>query len=201
MGATRVELIADTFNRRGYAVIRNAVRDSLVGVLERHVRRVSVSALPDDQVPNAPAVSCDPLLEQLLEDLLVEIEQNTARRLFPTYSYCRVYTHGDVLNRHRDRSSCEISLSLCLGYDSDEPWPLLIEGSTGTFSAELEPGDALLYKGTEYFHWRDAFHGTSAVQAFLHYVDQAGPFKEWRFDKRPNLNLPADLMPNRGLPI
>ena len=35
-------------------------------------------------------------------------------KLNPTYSYARIYKTGDILHRHKDRFSCEISTTLNL---------------------------------------------------------------------------------------
>jgi len=86
--------------------------------------------------------------------------------------------------KHTDRPSCEISISLCLGYEAEHAWPLLLELPSGTSSIELEPGDALFYRGIEVSHWRQPMKGERAVQVFLHYVDQTGPYAELKYDKR-----------------
>src|SRR5262245_66530252 len=114
-------------------------------------------------------------MEGLLEELMPRMEAETQRRLHPTYSYYRVYKRGDVLPRHTDRESCEVSVSLCLGYAASEPWPLWLERLGASRAIALRPGDALLYRGIELPHWREAFAGEHAAQLFLHYVDRAGP--------------------------
>ena len=58
---------------------------------------------------------------------------------------------------------------------------------------ELEPGDAVLYRGMVLEHWRDPYEGVRAAQVFLHYVDQDGPHAEWKFDKRPSLAMSVPL--------
>jgi hypothetical protein len=45
-------------------------------------------------------------------------------KLNPTYAYARIYKKGDILHRHKDRFSCEISTTLNLGGDD---WPIFIE--------------------------------------------------------------------------
>jgi hypothetical protein len=55
----------------------------------------------------------------------------------------------------------------------------------------MAQGDAVLYRGMEKHHWRKKFKGEWQAQVFLHYVDADGPHKEWKFDKRPSLNLNA----------
>ena len=128
-------------------------------------------------------------MDGLLVDLLPAAEKITQLQLFPTYSYFRVYHRGDVLAKHTDRPSCEISLSLCLGFQGEKPWPLMVESAGGSSAVELNPGDGLLYKGIECPHWREPLNGDFTAQVFLHYVDQNGPYAEWKFDKRSELSF------------
>ena len=146
-----------------------------------------VMSLDDHQVEGTPSAYSEPLMQKLLEDLLPAIERASGRPLYPTYSYFRVYKHGDVLQRHTDRPACEISVSLSLGFAAPEPWKLWIEGPDGKSGVALSPGDGVLYRGMELPHWRDAFDGDHAAQVFLHYVDSQGENAEWKFDKRPGL--------------
>jgi hypothetical protein len=78
----------------------------------------------DKQVPNTYSHYSDIAMETLL--LLVQpvMEKQTSLKLIPTYSYARIYKKGDILHRHKDRFSCEISTTLNLGGD---PWPIYIE--------------------------------------------------------------------------
>jgi len=126
-------------------------------------------------------------MEGLLLDLLPLAEQLASAKLFPTYSYFRVYQRGDALNKHTDRPSCEISSSICLGREAQGPWPIWIEGPEGISSIDLEPGDGLFYRGIECPHWREPLTEDLVAQVFLHYVDQNGPHAEWKFDKRTSL--------------
>ena len=145
----------------------------------------------DDQVPGAPVRYSASRLEILLQDLLPKIEEASGLVLYPTYSYLRVYKRGDALAKHRDRPACEVSVSLCLGYVAEGPWPLWIEGPHGVSAAAMKPGDALLYRGIECLHWREPFTGEQASQVFLHYVDQNGLHADWKFDKRRALGMRA----------
>ncbi len=128
----------------------------------------------------------------LLERLLPIIEKLTGLKLFPTYSYLRVYQPGAVLARHTDRLSCEISVTANLGCRAPRPWPIWIEIPQGTFLIAMKPGDATIYRGTECPHWREPFDGKLAAQVFLHYVDQNGPHAEWKYDKRSALATTRD---------
>ena len=133
------------------------------------------------------------------------MEKHTKLKLNPTYSYARIYKQGDVLKRHKDRFSCEISTTLNLGGDS---WPIYLEpkknvgipdGKKITVSTnnkgvkiDLSPGDMLVYRGMELEHWREEFQGKDCAQVFLHYNDQKSNDSDKNiFDKRPHLGLPS----------
>lgn len=145
----------------------------------------------DEQVADAAFAYSDPEIDRLLEDLRPSIEQSTGFALWPTFSYMRVYRPGHILKAHRDRPACEISITLNLGMDVDAPWPIWISGPNGIAAVALEPGSGLIYRGCDCYHWREPFDGRFQVQAFLHYVEQAGSRAEWKFDKRPHLSIPA----------
>ena len=69
----------------------------------------------DQQVPNTYSHYADIAMETLLMRTLPVMEKKTGLKLNPTYSYARIYKTGDVLHRHKDRFSCEISTTLNLG--------------------------------------------------------------------------------------
>ena len=91
---------------------------------------------------------------------------------------------GDILKKHKDRSSCEISTTLHLGGD---PWSIYVEG----IKIDLNVGDMLIYSGCELEHWREPFEGNVCVQTFLHYNNANGQYADTnKFDKRPMLGIP-----------
>ena len=147
----------------------------------------------DNQAPNTYCLYGDILMDTLLTRLKGKIEKETGyKKLQETYSYARMYKTGDVLHRHTDRSSCEVSATLNLG---GQPWPIYIDptgrkGQAG-IKVDLTPGDILLYSGCDLEHWRDAFPGKDCGQLFLHYNDSSNPkAKEDLYDTRPFLGLP-----------
>jgi len=183
----------EIFARQGYLIIRGLIDPALAGYFwsYAHTRFASLQLSSGDSlVPNTPAGYGDPAFEGLLEHLRPRVGTACGMRLFPTYSYFRLYKKGDVLKRHSDRPACEISVSLNVGQEPSEPWPLFIEGPAGPAGTLLTPGDALVYRGIEHPHWRDRFEGARLVQVFLHYVDADGPHADQKFDKRPGLMAP-----------
>ena len=159
----------------------------------------------DKQVPDSYAKYADRLMEVLLIKTIPVMERKTGLKLVPTYSYCRLYKKGNILKRHKDRPSCEISTTLNLGGD---PWPIFIDptGSDNVIDEYknihkpnapkgikilLKPGDMIIYSGCELEHWREPFEGRLCGQVFLHYNNLNGPFgTQNKLDKRPLLGVP-----------
>ena len=147
----------------------------------------------DEQVPNTYCHYADIAMETLLERVKPKIEKETKLKLIPTYSFARLYKEGDILKRHKDRFSCEISATMFLG---GEPWELYIEPSGQKNKKGIKivqkPGDILIYSGCELEHWREVFKGKNCCQVFLHY-NKAGSTqaKKNKFDRREFLGLPS----------
>jgi hypothetical protein len=159
----------------------------------------------DDQVPNTYSHYSDIAMETLLLAVQPVMEKETGLKLIPTYSYARIYKKGDILHRHKDRFSCEISTTLNLGGDKwsiyVEPNPKmggLVEGkgyisnNTKGIKVDLKQGDMLVYRGNILEHWREEFKGQDCGQVFLHYNNsQTKGSKNNIFDKRKHLGLPS----------
>ena len=52
----------------------------------------------------------------------------------------------------------------------------------------LEPGEAVLYEGTKYTHYRKKFEGDGCAQVFFHYVDKHGSLTEHEDDQARTLH-------------
>tara|TARA_R100001129_G_scaffold105552_1_gene72150 strand:+ start:1920 stop:2534 length:615 start_codon:yes stop_codon:yes gene_type:complete len=146
----------------------------------------------DQQIPNTYSHYADIAMETLLLAVQPAMEKHTQLKLSPTYSYARIYKNGDILHRHKDRFSCEVSTTLNLGGD---PWPIYLEpsGKKGLkgIKINLKPGDMLIYSGCDLEHWREAFKGEDCAQVFLHYNKVSSKSDKNQFDRRPHLGLPA----------
>ena len=110
--------------------------------------------------------------------------------LYPTYSYHRLYTQGTELKRHKDRPSCDISTTLCLGYDSSNlneeyNWPIFMGPNNGKRNEQgvavyLEPGDMVVYRGCFLEHWREPLLALNHSQVFLHFTTDKSLEKDGR---------------------
>ena len=210
-----------TFKRKKYLVIRHVLSKDMANFIYGYFmmkRRVAKKFLDDryispfetgwgswtdPQIPNTYAHYADMVMETLLEKVRPRMEKETKLKLVPTYSFARIYKKGAVLERHKDRFSCEISTTMFLGGD---PWDIYLEPNKNIgkpadpyvpttnkgIKISLKPGDMLIYSGCELEHWREAFQGNNCAQVFLHYNQTTSPgAMENRFDQRPFLGLPS----------
>lgn len=137
------------------------------------------------------------MFEALSVKLLPMVEQLTNLTLYPTYSYARIYYKNSELQKHLDRPSSEVTVSICITKD-DTNWPLHIQDSEGIDNEIfLDVGDLVIYSGRKHLHWRDPFTGTSQIQAFLQYVDANGSEAWLKWDTRPKLGLPFEWADQR----
>ena len=159
----------------------------------------------DKQVPGCYTKYADWVMEPLLMYMIPIMKAQTGMDLVPTYSYTRVYEKGNILKRHKDRQSCEISTTLHLGGNE---WPIFLDPSGADFvvdeykqtikpgapkgvRVDLKIGDMLIYSGCDLEHWREPFQGKICSQVFLHYNHANGPFAKTNlFDGRPLLGIP-----------
>jgi hypothetical protein len=166
--------------------------DSLLGYYEAE----------NDQIPHTYSSYADIVMETLMLKCQPIMEKTTELKLQPAYTYARLYKKEDVLERHKDRFSCEISTTMFLGGD---PWDIYLEPNKNVgidpdpyiptnnkgIKISLKPGDMLVYSGCELEHWRTKFKGKNCGQVFLHYNNKKTSGSEQNlFDKRPHLGLP-----------
>ena len=159
----------------------------------------------DDQIPDTFAIYSDAAMDTLMLKCQPIMEKTTGLKLQPSYTYARIYKKGDILKRHKDRFSCEISTTLNLGGDD---WPIYLSPNENVgipdwkkittvskakgVKINLNPGDMLVYRGMELEHWREKFKGKNCGQVFLHYNNLKTRGSRFNiFDKKKHLGLPA----------
>ena len=211
-----------SFKKNKYTVIRQAISKDLAAfvanyfLMQRQVydtcknaRYISpfetiIGTYDDKQIPNTYSQYSNIAMETLMLKCQPKMEEVTGLKLYPAYTYARIYKKGDELKRHKDRFSCEISTTMNLGGDD---WPIYLSPNENVgapdgknikaaskakgIKVDLKPGDMLVYSGCELEHWREKFKGNECVQVFLHYNNCKTPGAKYNmFDKRPHLGLP-----------
>jgi len=198
------------FGTAGYAIVKNIINNETAQLVAQYAlfdlaQNYNLTKAGDGQIPGTHFKYADPMMEALLLKLHSAIEHSTGLELFPTYSYYRVYKPGDILDKHIDRPSCEVSVTICIGFDYKDlnntyHWPIYMNGTPSI----LNVGDGAIYRGCDVDHWRDKFEvpeGSWQVQAFFHYVDANGPYAELKFDKRPSIGYRQPAQPANQLPV
>jgi hypothetical protein len=178
------------FEENGYVILRQFIPRIMCDYISENVKVLEAGSYfgyGDAQVERAFSAAAPAVTETLLDVMTPTLSRAINCELYPTYSYLRIYLKGADLEKHQDRPSCEVSATVPLSYDSPNVWPLYIETDNKVIAVELQPGDALIYKGIEVPHWRESFEGERQVQVFLHYVKKNGEYSEYKFDKRPGL--------------
>jgi len=184
-------------------VILNAKRLSYLEELDNNYDKNIWGTFDDHQALGDFSKYGDPIFDALLDVCTDQMKTLTDKDLIPTYSYHRLYTTGTELKRHKDRPSCEISTTLCLGYDTSNidknkypnwNWPMFVGPRTGEEDTDglpisMKPGDMIIYRGCEIEHWREPFIGNNHAQVFLHYNEKDGEHNI-KYDSRPILGLP-----------
>ena len=199
-----------------YIHVKKFISDDVADLLYGHVllahRRLSVMLDDKDFCKKYPNEKLPPTLygtfddPQALDDLsrygdlifdtlllgkTEQLEQITETGLIPQYSYYRLYTKDAELKKHKDRESCEVSLTMCLGYDAETSWPIWFKDKDGKeISISLEKGDMVIYRGCDLEHWREPFEGNNIAQVFLHYTKKGGKYGNEKYDGRTALGYP-----------
>ena len=117
-----------TYKDKGYEIVRNlipvAFAHYLAGYFELLVHNKFKHIKTDKQVPKAYSVYGDPAFDHLCVFCLPLIEAVVQKELSPTYTYARIYQPEASLKIHKDRPSCEHSVSLCLNQDLISEWKI-----------------------------------------------------------------------------
>ena len=208
---------SEYFKENSYVVIRNFLDETMLSTYYNYVKlmanrqAIRYELIPeqyngfwdgdwkDPQAFGSFSHYGDPLMDTLLCQSLNSMQEITNLKLTPTYSYFRLYTMGDELKHHKDRPSCEISTTLCLGVnhtnlDYDYNWDIYMqkEGEEKV-NVSLNPGDMVVYRGCDLWHGRDKFKGLNQAQVFLHYNEIKNNEYDNFMDSRPMFGLPKNV--------
>jgi len=203
------------FDKKGYVVVKKAITKATSRFLYNYLilrREVSKFLMfnnyphmtfetyggfegEGDMIPDTYSTYADIAMETLLLATQPIVEKKLKVKVYPNYSYARLYKNGDVLKRHKDRFSCEISTTIFLG---GSEWPIFVSKSkkekTKGVKIDLKQGDMLIYKGMDREHWREKFEGVQSGQVFLHYNNvNSKSAEENKYDTRPYVGIPESF--------
>jgi hypothetical protein len=95
-------------HEKGYILAKGLLEPSLARVIYKTLllQQWRGEYFRDNHIPTAASVANTALTDALLLEAQPKIEAISGCRLVPTYSYARVYFHGDTMIRHQYRLSC-----------------------------------------------------------------------------------------------
>lgn len=188
-----------SFQKNGFQIIRNIIEPQLLRHLKTEFEMLrdlnfylsgnsDMYSFGDEQSPNSFSMYSPVCFDSLSLVLNEKMNKITNLKLYPTYTYARIYYEGAILSPHTDRPSCEYSTTICI--DSTDLWNFYIKKRNGkTSEIKLNPGDMCVYSGCELEHWRTPYKGKQQIQCFLHYVNSNGIHEDHKFDKRPLMGI------------
>ncbi len=135
---------------------------------------------------NTHQVYADPPIENILHYIKPKVQEVYGKEIVPTYSFWRRYYKGQDCPPHKDRPSCEISVTLNLGGDGGSDWALFVDDE----KFQTKVGQGVMYKGCEQEHWRYELNYKHHTQLFLHFIEKDGQnYPQYAYDQRPNLYM------------
>jgi hypothetical protein len=173
-----VSVTGPEFRAQGYAPVGRLLHPFHIAALRRHYRhqlRTGKLHLGDSQSPRRYVSYNDPVARFFHQQLTSAVSAFAGERLKPSYVYLAAYQPGATLPEHTDREQCEFSVTLCLDYAPEPrhatPWPLYLHKKSGKLAVFQAIGDALLYRGCQLPHSREALPaGQTSTSIFFHYA-------------------------------
>ena len=201
--------IEGDYAKDGYAVLRGLIPQELATMLFHQVQKdLEAAGKNFGSFAQQHALVENPTIElsghfyrpltTFLWGMTPIMSELTGVELLPSYNHLRIYHEGDLLRVHSDRPSCEHSVTLTLFYSDQKPWPIEMGtqrvsgedsytedwGDEAFRSVEMQPGDAVLYRGTELRHGRTQPNLNAwSAHLFMFWVEKGGEFMEHAFDE------------------
>jgi hypothetical protein len=192
------ERSARRFRKERYLFVKELLPSEILRFLQIYYGVLLNNSLfyRDEQCPASLSLGGDPGLDSVLEWIRPELERLVGFKLAPAYSYTRRYAKGELLSRHKDRESCELSVTLSIQIPKRAaPSVIYFKGANARVTKiSMREGDGCIYAGAELEHWRDRFKIDGYTQLFLHFISESGRFyPEHLFDGRPFLGRPRGM--------
>jgi hypothetical protein len=186
---------ARRFRKDRYLLVKGVLPSALLEYLKVYygILMANNRFWNDRACPSSLSLGGDPGLDAILEWIRPELSRLVGFDVVPTFSYTRQYAKGEVLARHRDRATCEVSVTVAIQVPKGAG-PSVIHLKAAklkqTKVAMLE-GDGCVYAGTEVEHWRERFRVGGYIQLFLHFIAKTSRnYPKLVFDGRECLGAP-----------
>lgn len=182
-------IIEGLFDKSAYAAIRNFVSD-MVPLLRPHVDNTDFIRYQYHNVPFFKDIHSQ--LSEFASDIFGE-------KVKPSYSFLSCYKDGGRCPLHIDRPQCKYTIDYLIRSTSKKPWAINISDyladdelkelagfrpdssekiekiieTNKWLSVALKENDAVLYSGTNSWHYRPEVLSGEADLVFFHFVPEA----------------------------
>lgn len=178
-------------------VIRGFLDQEQLAAVRREIKSISMDDIEVHEVQSFGRLVVHrwPAFVALQKEWVERVSQLTGEPVEPSYNFLSLYSKSGVCKPHLDAPSAKWTLDICI--DQSEPWPInfsqvvpwpatpeelrasttesIVNSPDLAFAPEvLMPGDAILFSGTNQWHYRDAMPQGSRKSfcdlLFFHYI-------------------------------
>jgi hypothetical protein len=166
-----------------YAVLRKIIHPLQLAALRRYFRaldgRGHLKASSNKHYAHHRRSIYDEETARFVQQQITAlVNRITPAPVRPSHCQVSVYQPGAFLRRHKDQPQYVWNLSLVVDAEPEleeaRAWPICMEVEGQTREVRLEIGDAVLYRGSEFAHWRDVLPGGQSVTLLFCFFSPAG---------------------------
>jgi hypothetical protein len=165
-----------------YAVLRKIIHPLQLGALRRYFRaldgRGHLKASSNKHYAHHRRSIYDEETARFVQQQITPlVNRITPAPVRPSHCQVSVYQPGAFLRRHKDQPQYVWNLSLVLDAEPEleeaRAWPICVEVEGQAREVRLEIGDAVLYRGSEFMHWRDVLPEGQSVTLLFSFFSPA----------------------------
>lgn len=168
-----VQDLQKTLKQNHYGVLKGFLTPYQIMALRQYYRCLKKEGyLIPEVTPKVNRLYCnqDPITDFMHMQLFPFVQSLVEQEISPSYSFISYY-EGGGMGRHRDQERCLWNISVMVDPQPDisplNHWPLHIAFPDHTLDFSLFSGDAVVYQGTEYTHWREPLDDTQKATVTL----------------------------------
>ncbi|HLL70717.1 MAG TPA: hypothetical protein VK363_04740 [Pyrinomonadaceae bacterium] len=155
-----------------HAVLRKIIQPLQLAALRRYFRALDArghlkASSNKHYAHNRRSIYDEETSRFVQHQITALVNRITHAPVSPSHCQVSVYQPGAFLRRHKDQPQYVWNLSLVVDaepeVDAERAWPICLEVEGQTAEVRLEIGDAVLYRGSEFTHWRDVLPDGQSV--------------------------------------
>ncbi len=166
-------------SEKGFTVLRNVFNPIQIQSLKNYYKRLQENNCfirSDAHVSQRDSIPNESIARFFHYQLGKIVNIILPQQVEPSYCYISIYNEGSVLSRHKDREECEWNVSLLLDMipecEVENAWPFFIQSNNMKNEIRLGAGDAVIYRGSKVYHWREKLPEKSRYTIFFfHFVN------------------------------